>query len=105
MMVVWTRDFSISGYLVELIVVILKLKLLLNDIVAHSLEAEEALQALELFEWTVLVVNAAPVHDAFAIEKFEVWCDEDAIFFKGSVADVFAVLHISDFTVDVALFE
>lgn len=104
-MAIWTSVISIFGYLVELIVVILELKLLLDDIVAHSLEAKEALQALELLERTVLVMNAAPVHDAFAIEEFEVWCDEDAIFFKGSVADVFTVLHVSDFTIDIIFFE
>ena len=84
---------------------ILKLKLLLDDIVAHSLEAEEALQALELLERTVLVMHAAPVHDAFAIEEYEVGCDADAIFSKGSVADVFTVLHVSDFTIDITFFE
>lgn len=51
---------------------IFKLKLLLNDVVAHSLEAKEALQALELFEWAVLVMDATSVHDAFAVEQFQV---------------------------------
>jgi len=85
--------------------VIIKLKLLLNDVVAHSLKAKEALQALELLEWTVLVVNAASVHDALAVEKFQIGRDKDSIFFEGSVTNVFAVLDIGDVTVNIVFFE
>lgn len=51
---------------------IIEFELLLNDGVAHSFEAEEAFQALVLFVGAVLVVDAASVHHAFAVEELQV---------------------------------
>ena len=39
-------------------------------------------------------MDAASIHDALAIEQFEIWSDEDTVFFHGFVADLFAVLGL-----------
>lgn len=91
--------------LAQLQIMKLKLQLLFNHGVAHSLEAEEAFQALVLFVWAILVMDTASIHHAFAVEELQVRGDEDAIFLKCPAADAFAVLHVRDLAVDILLFE
>ena len=44
---------------------------------------------------TVFVVDAASIHDTFAIKQFEIRSDKDTVFFHGFVADLFAVLRLN----------
>jgi len=39
-------------------------------------------------------VDAASIHDTFAVEQFKVGSDEDSVFFHGFVANCFAVLGL-----------
>lgn len=73
--------------------------------IACSFKAEEALQALELFERAIFVVDATSVQNTFAVKKLQIGCNKDSIFFKGSVTDIFAVLDVSDFTINIAFFK
>lgn len=50
-------------------------------------------------------MDTASIHHAFAVEELQIRGDEDAVFFKGAAADVFAVLQVSDLTVDVLFSE
>lgn len=63
---------SIARIRLELQIVMGIFKLLFNCAIAHSFEAEEAFQALVLFVRAVLVVDAASIHHAFAVEELEV---------------------------------